>query len=549
MAADAILVDSFSVFALSMFSPCGVMKIIGPSKQRAGTGNRETSSAWAYHDGTKHSHWSTRSNPHFLDWANKPIPFKIYRTLEGIKLPRSDGDSGVPALAAISDSPIPVEDEQVPDLETLARLFYFSAGVTRRREYPGGQIFFRAAACTGALYHIDLYLVCGDLPGLEAGVYHFGPHDFSLRRLRSGDYRKVLVGATAGDVSVAGAPAVIVMADTYWRNSWKYQARAYRHSFWDSGTILANLLAVASAHRMPARVVANFIDERVNRLLGLDTQKEAALVLVPLGRTHEPPPGNGDEPGALAYETEPLSEREVDYPAIDEMHKASSLGTAAEVTALREKALALPPPEVEGKLYPLKPLPDEELPRMSVEGAVVRRGSTRAFARVPISYTQLSTMLDRSTRGINGDFLEPYGSTLNQLYLIVNCVEGLPSGSYLYHPGLRALELLAQGDFRDKAGYLGLEQEIPADASVDVFFMADLDPILQRYGNRGYRMVQLEAGLIGGRLYLAAYGQRLGASGLTFYDDDVTQFFSPRARGMSVMFLVALGKSVKSSDK
>ena len=62
-------------------------------------------------------------------------------------------------------------------------------------------------------------------------------------------------------------------------------------------------------------------------------------------------------------------------------------------------------------------------------------------------------------------------------------------------------------------------------------------------------MAQLEAGLIGGRLYLAAYGQRLGASGLTFYDDDVTQFFSPRGRGMSVMFLVALGKSVKSSDK
>jgi SagB-type dehydrogenase family enzyme len=525
------------------------MKIIGPSRQRAGMGNRETSSAWAYHDGTKHSHWSTRSNPHFLDWANQPIPFKIYKTLEGMRLPRPDGDSGVPALAAISHSPIPGEGEQISDLETLARVLYFSAGVTRRREHPGGQIYFRAAACTGALYHIDVYLVCGDLPGLEAGVYHFGPHDFSLRRLRSGDYRKVLVGATAGDDSVAGAPAIIVMADTFWRNSWKYEARAYRHSFWDSGTILANLLAVASVLKMPARVVASFVDERVNRLLGLDTQKEAALVLVALGRTHEPPPDYADDPGVLSYETEPLSKKEVDYPAINEIHGASSLGTAEEVTALREKAADLPPSEVEGKLYPLTPLPDEGLPQMSIEGAVVRRGSTRAFARVPISYTQLSTMLDRSTRGINADFLEPFGSTLNQLYLIVNCVEGLPSGSYLYHPGLRALELLAQGDFRDKAGYLGLEQEIPADASVDVFFMADLDPILQRFGNRGYRMAQLEAGLIGGRLYLAAYGQRLGASGLTFYDDDVTQFFSPRAQGKSVMFLVALGKSVKSSVK
>jgi hypothetical protein len=55
----------------------------------------------------------------------------------------------------------------------------------------------------------------------------------------------------------------------------------------------------------------------------------------------------------------------------------------------------------------------------------------------------------------------------------------------------------------------------------------------------------LEAGLIGGRMYLAAYAQRLGASGLTFYDDDVVNFFSPHAKGKSAIFLVALGKSVK----
>ena len=51
--------------------------------------------------------------------------------------------------------------------------------------------------------------------------------------------------------------------------------------------------------------------------------------------------------------------------------------------------------------------------------------------------------------------------------------------------------------------------------------------------------------ILAGKLYLAAYAQRLGASGLTFFDDDVTEFFSPHAEGMSVMFLIALGKSVK----
>ena len=69
--------------------------------------------------------------------------------------------------------------------------------------------------------------------------------------------------------------------------------------------------------------------------------------------------------------------------------------------------------------------------------------------------------------------------------------------------------------------------------------------MLFRSGNRGYRGAQLEAAILGGRLYLAAYAQRLGASGLTFFDDDVTEFFSPHAAGKSVMFLIALGKSVK----
>ena len=131
------------------------------------------------------------------------------------------------------------------------------------------------------------------------------------------------------------------------------------------------------------------------------------------------------------------------------------------------------------------------------------------------------------------------------LYLIVNAVEGLPSGAYYFDRERSALELLKEGDFRQDAGHLGLGQEIPADASVDVFFLSDLKSVLERFGNRGYRAAQLEAAIMGGKLYLAAYAQRLGASGLTFFDDDVTDFFSPHAAGKSVMFLIALGKSAR----
>jgi hypothetical protein len=80
---------------------------------------------------------------------------------------------------------------------------------------------------------------------------------------------------------------------------------------------------------------------------------------------------------------------------------------------------------------------------------------------------------------------------------------------------------------------------------VDIFFLADLKRILERYGNRGYRAIQLEAGAIGGRIYLAAYGHHLGATGLTFFDDDVINFFSPHAGDKSAIFLLAIGKPLK----
>ncbi len=379
-------------------------------------------------------------------------------------------------------------------------------------------------------------------PALPAGVYHFGAAEFGLRQLRAGDFRRVLAEATANDSAVAQAPVIIVCAGTYWRNAWKYRSRTYRHFGWDNGTILANLMAVATALKLPAKVVTGFIDSQVNTVLGLDTRREAAFSIVALGHQQDAPP-NPPELSPLELPIVPYSREEVDYPAMRKMHEASSLDSSEEVIAYRGKTPAheFPAPKDDIKVLQM---PDESrIPKDTIEEVIARRGSTRQFARDPITQPQLALMLDRSTGGIPADFLEPFGSHLNELYLIVNNVVGMVPGAYVYHRERKLLELLKAGDFREKAGYLGLEQQLPADAAVDVFFLADLKKILERYGNRGYRATQLEAGIIGGKLYLAAYAQRLGATGLTFYDDDVINFFSPHARGKSAIFLVALGRS------
>jgi SagB-type dehydrogenase family enzyme len=508
--------------------------------------NRDTKAAWKYHDGTKHSYWSIRNNPHFMDWANRPQPFKIYPKIEPILLPRDVPQTGVAALSAISE-PVPSSRaDSVPDLHDLARILYFSAGITKQRGHSGGDIYFRAAACTGALYEIELYVVTGDLAGLGAGVYHFNPADVSLRLLRKGDFRRNLAQATAMEVAVARAPATIISTGTYWRNSWKYQARTYRHFGWDNGTLLANMLAVAAASGLRAEIVLGFVDDAVNLLLDLDARSEVSLCLVPIGRTAESSLPAEREVPALGLETIPLSGHEVEYPAMLEMHEACSLGSEEEVALWRGKQLVRASSATAGGEVQLRCTPEERRPKDTIEQVILRRGSTRTFDKTAsITLDELSTIFDSTTCGLPADFLDPPGAQLNDLYLIVRAVQGLKPGAYFFRRERNTLELLKAGEFRAEAHHLGLEQELPADACVDIFFLADLKRILEGYGNRGYRAVQLEAGAIGGKMYLAAYAQRLGATGLTFFDDDVIHFFSPHAEGKSTIFLLAIGKPLK----
>ena len=510
--------------------------------------NRDILAAWKYHDGTKHSYWSIRNNPHYLDWANRPLPFKVFPKIEPLPLPREVPQTGVAALSSISEPLPPSRADSIPDLQDLARILYYSAGITKHRKSSGGEIYFRAAACTGALYEIELYVVTGDLPGLDAGVYHFNPADVSLGVLRKGDFRGNLTQATAAEPAVAGAPMTIICTGTYWRNAWKYQARTYRHFGWDNGTLLANMLAVSAASGLPAEIVLGFVDAEVNRLLDLDTHREVSLCLVPIGHRSESSLPTPRETPTLGLETIPPSQREVEYPAMLEMHDASSLESGEEVAQWRGKQPVVASSTPAGEEVQLQRWREEEQPKDSIEQVILRRGSTRTFDKTAsITLAQLSTILDCATRGLAADFLEPRGTQLNDLYLIVHSVEGLIPGAYFFRRGPSTLKLLKEGKFRAEAHHLGLEQDLPADACVDIFFLANLERTLERYGNRGYRAVQFEAGAIGGRMYLAAYARGLGATGLTFFDDDVTNFFSPHARGKSAVFLLAIGKPLRGA--
>jgi SagB-type dehydrogenase family enzyme len=476
-----------------------------------------------FHDATKHTVESVRAGGQFLDFANMPLPLKHYPDLEPIALPVDLPERDAPAVEVLSGR---VDAAPGPwRLLELARVLFFSAGVTRRARLVGGRpIFLRAAASAGALYPVEVYVVCGDLPGLPAGVYHFNPVEFALRRLRDGDHRPFLARAAA-DGAIGDAPTTLVLSGIPWRTTWKYGERGYRHLFWDSGAVVANMLAVTEAAGITSRVLTGFVDDDVSHLLAIGSPEEYPLVIVPLaGGLAGRPAAAADRPPAIDYRVHPLSACPQHHRGLAAVHRAGVLTDTDEVTGWRTTAAQLGTPAT--REVPLSPGGHGTL-----EDVIVRRGSTRRYAREPVGEDLLRWGLAVTNRPMPADFAGQ-GGTLLEHFLAVHAVEGVAPGIYRWLPG--NLEQIQRGSFRHQAAHLCLDQPLGGDCAFDAFHCAALGVVVERSGARGYRTALLEAGTAMGRLQLAAYALADGASGITFYDDEVSAFLQTEASPMLV---------------
>src|SRR5215210_2010725 len=551
--------------------------------------NKEIGYALEYHEATKHSEASLITSRHYLDFDNKPIPFKVYLELPSIDLPINFPTPEANAISCISGtiSQTPpdyktqltatlsknnVTNGSKVDMGNLAEILFFSAGITREMKYPYGNYYMRAASATGALYPIELYLVCDDVsPNLVAGVYHFSPADFSLTQIRKGSYKRYLAD-TANNQDIARAPITIIFTSFAWRNAWKYQARSYRHWFWDSGVIAANLLAITRAMGLPARITLGFLDDNVNQLLCLEDQKEAVIAMAVIGAGLSNDSITSSQQQEQAHELShasipkirPLSKRgEFKYPEIWQLNQASKLTSKQEIeewisNAHNHHHLVLPKTLLysqekgtndDNLIITFNKLKDSITNSFTLRETILRRGSSRRFARTNISLSTLKTILYASTRGVPMDIFED-GNSLIDIYFIANGVDSLDPGGYFYNrdastspgdPTNFLKKTSGNANSRNISGYLCLGQSLFGDASAVFFLMTDLQSVLKSLGNRGYRACQFEAGIIAGKIYLAAYALGIGASGSTFFDDAVTEFFSPHASDKSTMIAIGIG--------
>jgi hypothetical protein len=398
------------------------------------------------------------------DLARFPWFFKRYaRPLPRVALPRSLPPTTAPAVAVLAGTAGVARTEL--DLPHLSRLLHLSAGVVRTAERSYGAHLFRAAGSAGGRFPLELYVAVPDGGPLPAGVHWYDPHDHALLRV--------------GPPPRGGAPAVVVTG-VPWRTGWRYRERGYRHVYWDAGTMLAQLLAVADSAGLTASLRTRFPDAAAAALVGADGVHEWPVAVVTLG----------DGPPALEA-TGPAAAGEVDAEPVE-----FPLVTAAQRAGERD---AIGPPWDRGAPVEV-PVQGAE----PVEAVVLSRGSQRRMD---------------PTRGLPGSLLRTSlrvalrGVALPHR-VVVHDVEGLAPGLYRW-PDLSAPA--RPGAMRDELHRVCLGQGLAHDAAFVVVAAADVGAL----DDRRYREAQLAAGLVEGRLHLLAYALGASACGMTFVDGEV----------------------------
>jgi hypothetical protein len=358
------------------------------------------------------------------------------------------------------------------DLPQLSRLLYLSAGVVRTAELSHGRHLFRAAGSAGGRFPLEVYTAVPEGGSLPAGTHWYDPLEHAL----------VLIGPAPR----GGAPTVIVTG-VPWRTGWRYRERGYRHVYWDAGTMLAQLLALADSAGLTAELYSRFPDAAVAALVGADRVHEFPVAVIGLGEAI--PALEAAGPAAAGD----VDAAPVEFPLVTAAQRAG------DGERLGEPWDWGPPVHV------------PVLASAPVEAVIAARGSQRRMD---------------STRGLPRDLLlSCMGASLRGInlphWVVSHDVEGLATGVYRW-PDLRVP--VRAGALRDELYRVCLDQALARDAAFVTIAAEDIGEL----GDHGYREAQLAAGLAEGRLHLAAYALGASASGMTFLDSEVPALLGER---------------------
>jgi len=323
-----------------------------------------------YHQQTKHSYASVRSNPNYLEWEKQPVPFKIYN--EFIQMIKLD------------------------DTNEIHKFIYRLGGITAKKVYPETEYFLRTIPSAGALYPVEFYCQIRGEAGFEDGIYHFDVRNSALKLLHRLGVGEGVEVYFEDKRRVKGF--LFLLSTVYYRSSWKYKHRAFRYCLLDAGHGLGTLEASGYLIQKACVVRYQFDKLGLNEVFGF-SNKEFFLSSVMVGSVQS------DFVNYLDLHIPPINAPIEENPLIEQAYKDSVVLEDCK------------------KQYSYEPFGYDYT---RFEEAVMKRRSIREFGEQSISKGAMEVILENLHKNILSDCDEKVN-----IYYVVNRVDGVEAG--LYH--------------------------------------------------------------------------------------------------------------------
>jgi SagB-type dehydrogenase family enzyme len=479
-----------------------------------------------YHEESKHRLARYAPGPGRLDWANQPDPFRTYKGAQRVLLPL-----GAENLA-VRYRELRAGQRSAPrafDRDSIGLLFELSLAVSAWKSAGGTRWALRTNPSSGNLHPTEGYLVSGELPGLEAGVYHYLSRDHALERRA-----RLPAQAPRGGVLVA-------LTTIYWREAWKYGMRAFRYCEHDCGHAIGALAYAAAALGWRAQIIGEAGDSMIARITGVgreadrgEAAPEAPECLIWISACDAAPALDALSAALDRAEwrgrANQLSQEQIEWRQIDA------------VARLAQKPEETGAPA--GHPLPQKAL--RSVPALDLLAAPLireRRSAVALDGVTRIAADAFYAMLEATLPGERPPWEAwPFAPRVH-LALFVHRVDGLEPGLYLLvrnaetlarlksalrsdwlwrktGPAWLPLYLLLPHDLREAAKLVSCHQDIAADSCFALGMLADFAGVPEapwRYRERFW-----ECGLIGQALYLEAGAGHITATGIgCFFDDEM----------------------------
>ncbi|USK72246.1 SagB family peptide dehydrogenase [Peribacillus asahii] len=489
-----------------------------------------------------------------VDWEDAPLPYKLYR--------------GLPEIPLTADVPLTLvrrEAHLKPSLVELGHFLWYVYGLTQysqsalnegsKKAVSFAQSVRRFVPSGGALYPNELYVYL-KLEDAPKGIYHYDVAHHRLMLVREGNYDSYLSRSLENVYNISDCFCTVFISTVFWKNFYKYNNFSYRLQGLDAGVLIGQTLEVANQMGFYPRVCYQFLDRSINHLLGLSEQDESVYAVIPLS-INQPINcvDNDHSREEMVSATElcrevPLlkhvfynrSKKVIDYPMLRKLNEASMFETTQSFVKIKKNNDMKHSLGTEMILLPFTECFSYDLASVCRK----RHSPDMDFMIGKVSQTQLSTLLKEIfSFSYQNDLDDTHGNVESRvsLYGSFHNVEGVTDGAYSYDLSAHALRKINEGDHREFLQYgLTMPNVNLYQVPLCMHVVGDKNHLKEKLGYRGYRIQQMEAGILVQRLLLVSCALGMGGHPLLGFDvNQCDKLYEIDSKGKTSLIQIPVG--------